>query len=56
MNFNNIFSNGERISAPEWRNILDQYMFELSKEYHSTEIFPTEFKHVDNETKQKYNV
>jgi predicted RNA-binding protein with RPS1 domain len=56
MNFNNIFSNGERISAPEWRKILDQYVFELSKEYHSTEIFPTEFKHVDNETKQKYNV
>ena len=55
-NFNNAFSNSDRFSASEWRKTLDQYVFGLSKEYHSAEIFPTEFKHVDDATKQKYNI
>ena len=55
-NFNNTFSNGDRFSAPEWRKTLDQYVFELNMEYHSTEIIPTGFKQVDDKTKQKYNV
>jgi len=55
-NFNNAFSNSDRFSASEWRKTLDQYVFELNKEYHSNEIFPTGFKQVDDKTKQKYNV
>lgn len=56
INFDNVFSKGERISAIEWKKDLDQYEYELKKGYHSLEIFPDEFKHVDDKTKQKYNV
>jgi|TARA_B100001971_G_scaffold175939_1_gene169778 rRNA-processing protein FCF1/tRNA A-37 threonylcarbamoyl transferase component Bud32 len=52
--FYNTFKKGKRYTAHEWLDMMKNFKWYLGKKFTSNEIFPTEFKKVNDSTKQKY--
>jgi|TARA_B100000315_G_C14565297_1_gene582598 serine/threonine protein kinase len=52
--FYNVFKKGERYSPEQWLDTMKRYKNDLSKDYTNNEIFPKEFKKVDDAVKQQF--
>ncbi len=52
--FYNVFKKGKRYSPEQWLDTMKRYKNDLSKDYTNNEIFPKEFKKVDDAVKQQF--
>jgi rRNA-processing protein FCF1 len=53
--FYNLFKNNERIDVFEWISMLKRYNHDLKKGYLIPDLFPNDYKQVDDETIKNFN-